>query len=185
MSPRLTSISSSRQTATDMGANASSSSPSQVTMDFTRLVRPEGSTVTGSPRRTTPEASVPAKARKSRLGRMTYCTGNRRSVRLMSRAMGTVSRCSSSAGPSYHGVRRLRLTTLSPSSALMGMYVMSPASGISVGNCAAKARNSSQMALKTSSRNSIRSILLTATTRWGMPSSAARKAWRRDCGSTP
>ena len=57
MSPRLMSISSSRHKATDMGANASSSSPSQVTMDFTRLVRPEGSTVTGSPRRTTPEAS--------------------------------------------------------------------------------------------------------------------------------
>ena len=121
MSPRLISISSSRQTVTDMGAKASSRSPSQVTMDFTRLVRPEGSTVTASPRRTTPEASVPAKPRKSRLGRMTYCTGKRRSVRLMSRAMGTVSRCSSSAGPSYHGVRVLRLTTLSPSSALIGM----------------------------------------------------------------
>src|ERR1035441_3109189 len=103
MSPRLTSISSSRQTATDMGANASSSSPSQVTMDLTRLVRPEGSTVTGSPLRTTPEASVPAKPRKSRLGRMTYCTGKRRSVVLMSRAMGTVSRCSNNAGPWYHG----------------------------------------------------------------------------------
>ena len=39
----------------------------------------------------------------------------------MSRAMGTVSRCSRSAGPSYHGVRWLRFTTLSPSRALIGM----------------------------------------------------------------
>src|ERR1017187_7242746 len=36
---------------------------------------------------------------------MTYCTGKRRSVRLRSRAMGTVSRCSRSVAPSYQGVR--------------------------------------------------------------------------------
>ena len=27
--------------------------------------------------------------------------------------------------------------------------------------------------------------MLTHTTRWGMPSSEARNAWRRDCSSTP
>ena len=38
---------------------------------------------------------------------------------------------------------------------------------------------------KTSSLQPTRSILLTATTMCGMPSSAAMKAWRRDCSSTP
>jgi hypothetical protein len=60
MSPRLMSISSSRHTVTDIGGNASGSSPSYDTIDFTRLVAPDGSTITGSPGRITPDATCPA-----------------------------------------------------------------------------------------------------------------------------
>ena len=114
MSPRLTSTSSVRVTVTACGANASANSPSYVTIDFTRLSLPDGSTMTSSPFRTIPDATVPEKPRKSRLGRRTYCTGKRRSVRLRSLAMCTVSRWSSSGGPEYHGIASLRETTLSP-----------------------------------------------------------------------
>ena len=60
MLPRLISTSSSRQTVTDMGGNARATSPSYVTIDFTREVRPDGSTMTGSPGLRTPEAICPA-----------------------------------------------------------------------------------------------------------------------------
>ena len=70
---------------TDCGANASSSSPSNVTIDFTRLVLREGSAITLSPLRIRPEATVPQKPRKSRFGRLTNCTGKRKSIRLRSR----------------------------------------------------------------------------------------------------
>ena len=89
-------------------------------MDLTRLVLPEGSATSSSPLFTTPEAMVPAKPRKLRFGRVTSCTGKRRSVRLRSAATSTVSRISISDGPVYHGLRSLRLTTLSPFSADMG-----------------------------------------------------------------
>ena len=130
MSPRLTSTSSASVTVTAWGANASSSSPSYVTIDFTRLRLPDGSTITSSPLRRMPDATVPAKPRKSRLGRMTYCTGNRRSVRLRSLAMWTVSRWSSSGGPEYHGIASLLDATLSPFSADIGMKVMSRRSSL-------------------------------------------------------
>lgn len=87
MSPRLESISSSSVIVTDCGAKASSSSPSKVTMLFTRLFRREGSETISSPLRMIPEAIVPAKPRKSRFGRSTYCTGKRKSSRLRSEPM--------------------------------------------------------------------------------------------------
>ena len=40
--------------------------------------------------------------------------------------MATVSRCSSSDTPPYHPIAAERSTTLSPCSALSGMYVVSP-----------------------------------------------------------
>ena len=49
----------------------------------------------------------------------------------------------------------------------------------------AKLRNSALISSYRSCDQSTRSILLTQTTRWGMPSSDARKACRRDCSSTP
>ncbi len=64
MSPRLMSISSSSVSVTASGANASSISPSKVTISLTRLVFRDGSAITSSPLRITPEAIVPQKPRK-------------------------------------------------------------------------------------------------------------------------
>ena len=68
---------------------------------------------------------------------MTYCTGNRASMRLRSDAMCTSSRWCSSALPSYHGMLAERSTMLSPCSADTGMNVRSCTSSFM-----AKARNS-------------------------------------------
>ena len=87
MSPRLESISSSSVSVTDCNANASFNSPSNVTMLFTRLFFRDGSETISSPVRTIPEAIVPANPRKSRFGRTTSCTGNRRSSRFLSEPM--------------------------------------------------------------------------------------------------
>ncbi|MNE48689.1 hypothetical protein D3C80_1431690 [compost metagenome] len=89
-------------------------------MDLTRLLLPDGSTTISSPLCTTPLAMVPAKPRKFRFGRLTYCTGKRRSVKLRSAETSTVSRISISVGPAYHGDCSLWLTTLSPLSADIG-----------------------------------------------------------------
>ncbi|MNL04144.1 hypothetical protein D3C87_1247030 [compost metagenome] len=89
-------------------------------MDFTRLLLPDGSTTTSSPLCTTPLARVPAKPRKFRFGRLTYCTGKRRSVKLRSPATSTVSRISISDWPVYHGERSDLFTTLSPFKADIG-----------------------------------------------------------------
>jgi hypothetical protein len=99
MSPRLMSISSSRVKVTASGANASAISPSYVTIDFTRLVLRDGKTMISSPWRTMPEAMVPQKPRKSRLGRLTYCTGNRKSSKLRSEPMYTDSSKFINGGP--------------------------------------------------------------------------------------
>ncbi len=119
-SPRLTSISSASVTVIACGGNASSRSPSCVTMRFTVLVLPEGRATTGSPGRMMPEASVPQNPRKSRFGRLTYCTGNRMSIMLRSEAMWMFSSRYISVPPSYHGMFSLRCTTFSPVRALIG-----------------------------------------------------------------
>ena len=59
MSPRLMSTSFSSVRVTAIPANASVCSPSKVTIDFTRLVFLDGSTITSSPAFTMPEAIVP------------------------------------------------------------------------------------------------------------------------------
>jgi len=102
------------------GACASSRSPSKVTIRFTRLFFREGRLITSSPVRTIPEAIVPEKPRKSRLGRRTSCTGKRKSSRLRSEPMYTVSRSPISGDPEYQGMLGLLVTTLSPSRAEMG-----------------------------------------------------------------
>ena len=94
-------------------------------MDFTREARPDGRATTSSPGRIVPEATVPAKPRKSRCGRSTVCTGKRKSTKLRSAATCTFSSVCSSVCPWYQGMRSLRRVTLSPSSALSGMNVMS------------------------------------------------------------
>jgi hypothetical protein len=57
--------------------------------------------------------------------------------------------------------------------------------GALVSSLWAKPWNSRASSSKRSWEKSTRSILLTATTRWGIPSSALRKAWRLDCSTTP
>ncbi len=131
MSPRLASTSSARVSVADIGANASSTGPSGPSTCLTVVVFREGSTVTSSPGRTTPEASVPANPRKSRFGRETSCTGKRMSTRLRSLPMNTVSRMCISVPPSYQGVCSLGFTTLSPSSADIGTKRMSGRSSFS------------------------------------------------------
>ena len=54
-------------------------------------------------------------------GRITYCTGIRNGAATSGSVTGTDSRCPSRVGPSYHGVRAERSTTLSPTSAETGM----------------------------------------------------------------
>ena len=57
--------------------------------------------MTSSPGRTTPEAIVPAKPRKSRSGRITYCTGKRKSIRFRSDGDVHGLEESSSVSPAY------------------------------------------------------------------------------------
>ena len=82
-----------------------------------RLMReplPDLATTTSSPCDTEPEAMVPAKPRKSRFGRFTYCTGKRNGPSAATSSTTTVSRCSTSVGPEYQPMRSERRATLSP-----------------------------------------------------------------------
>ena len=174
ISPRETSISSSSVSVTDCGGKAYSSSPSYVTMLFTLEVFPEGSAMTVSPLRTIPDATLPQKPRKSRFGRSTYCTGKRKSVKLWSLSICTVSRKSSKEIPLYHGVRSDLSTTLSPSSAERGIQFTS-----GIPNGSTNFLYSATISLNRSSEKSTRSILLTASTTCLIPSKDTRNVWRR------
>ena len=131
MSPRLTSTSSSRVRARDWPAKPSSRQPSEVWMDLTVEGVPEGRTTTSSPGLMVPEAIRPAKPRKSRWGRRTYWTGNRKSIRLRSEVSWRFSRWWRRGGPSYQGMSGLFSRTLSPRRAETGMKVRSPISSFS------------------------------------------------------
>ena len=60
MSPRDTSTSSVSRIDTDIGGNASSTGPSNVSIPAMVVVIPDGSTTTSSPGRNTPPATTPA-----------------------------------------------------------------------------------------------------------------------------
>ena len=122
------SISSSSVSVTASPGLASPRSSSKVTMERTRVVRPEGRAMTSSPGRMEPETTCPANPRKSWCGRSTYCTGKRKSTALRLEPTRTVSRWCRNVGPSYQGMFSLFETTLSPSSAEMGMKTMSATS---------------------------------------------------------
>ncbi len=96
MSPLATPTGSASVMATAMGGNASSTCPSAVSIVRMVVATPDGITTTGSPGRKTPLATVPAYPRKSTpvepCDLMTYCTGNRGSMKFSSLAMYTVSR---------------------------------------------------------------------------------------------
>ena len=133
-----------------------------------------------SPWRITPEATVPQKPRKSRFGRLTYWIGKRRSIRLRSDAMCTVSRRCSSVSPWYQGMCVLASTMLSPFSAEIGTTRRSP-----ISRRVAKSVYSFLIRSKTSSDQPTRSILLMATTTCLIPSSDTMKLCRRVCCCTP
>src|SRR5690554_273947 len=84
------------------------------------LTVPPGNTFTASPTLITPEATVPQKPRKSKLGRLTYCTGKRKSEKFLLAVSGADSNISINVGPLYQAARSEGLTTLSPSSADIG-----------------------------------------------------------------
>ena len=95
-------------------------------MRVTRLCRPDGNARTASPRRTVPLAIVPAKPRKSWFGRFTHCTGSRNGLCLqVVLDLDRLEVAPSASGPSYHGVRALRSSMLSPRSADSGTATMS------------------------------------------------------------
>ena len=120
-----------------------------------------------------PDATLPQNPLKSRFGRSTYCTGKRKSLKLLSLSIWTVSRKSSKESPSYHGVLSDLSTTLSPSSADSGIQVTS---GIPKG--ATNFLYSATISLKRSSEKSTRSILLTANTTCLIPNRDTRNVWR-------
>ncbi len=100
---------------------ATSRSPSKVTIRATVEETPDGSAVTWSPGRSTPEAMVPANPRKSRSGRVTSWIGSRNRSRSTPASTSTVSRCSISGTPSNHGISSVAgSTTLAPVSADIG-----------------------------------------------------------------
>ena len=179
-SPRMTSISSVRVKVTERPATATARSPSKLTIRATELGRPDAATTMRSPTATRPEATVPVKPRKSPFGRLTHCTGKRSGAPSASRPVSTASRWASRAGPPYQGVRALRLATLSPSRADIGIATTEwKASG------AAKLAKAASISRKRASEKSTRSILFTASTTWRMPSRETMAAWRRVCSSRP
>ena len=113
---------------------------------------------------------------------MTYCTGIRNGARTSGPTTGTDSRCPSSVGPSYQGVRVDRSTTLSPASADTG--IVTTASSAKPSERARPAK-SLPIAASTASSWSTRSILLIASTSRGTRSSARTAACRRVCATMP
>ena len=95
-----------------------------VTIDLTVLVLPEGSERSSSPGLTVPVAIWPEKPRKSRLGRLTHCTGMRKGLAWLAVLLTSmVSRWSISTGPSYQLVLSERVVMLSPARPDIGMAV--------------------------------------------------------------
>jgi len=66
---------------------------------------------------------VPEKPRKSRLGRLTHCTGRRKGLSASAVSTSTTSRCDSSEGPVYQGVSFDFSITLMPKRADSGIAI--------------------------------------------------------------
>ena len=91
---------------------------------LTRELRPDVATHNGVAGIDPARATVPAKPRKSRLGRLTHCTGKRNGLPRARVSTSTVSRCASSVGPRYQGVFGDGSMTLSPNRAEIGIATM-------------------------------------------------------------
>ena len=92
MSPRATSISSVSVTVTESRACAASRSSPAPIIRLILVVCPDGRMAISSPTLALPLAIVPAKPRKSELGRLTHCTGMRNGLPARSSSTSTVSR---------------------------------------------------------------------------------------------
>ena len=182
-------MSSARRITTDIGGTASSSGPSAVSTDAIRERRPEGSTTTSSPTRHVAARRPGPRSRGSRGGRSPSggsptAPGSGGRSRFRSPTSSTVSRCSSSVGPSYQGMRRRRgSTTLSPCSAEIGIdaHVVEAEPARRAPAAPPRSRGSAPPTKST------RSILLTATTTCGIAehrgdvASGGASARRRPC----
>ena len=140
---------------------------------------PAGSTTTSSPGARCP----PPPGRRSGVaaaprGRMTHWTGRRKGPSWRSSATSTRLEMLEQRLPSYQSALAAP-TTLSPCSAEMGMERILDVEPGGQSRISARSRGTR------SSSQSTRSILLTATTTWRMPSSAGQDAWRRDCSTMP
>jgi hypothetical protein len=83
---------------------------------------PEGCTRMRWPRHSVPLAIWPEKPRKSRLGRLTHCTGRRNGWRCVrASSSGDRLQVRHQRGPSYQGMAALGAVMLSPFSADIGM----------------------------------------------------------------
>ena len=181
MSPRPRSSSRSMRTDTDCPAGAASSAPSSVsTDDHPRAQRPRAARRPRRPAAARRPRRGPRRRARRRTGRAAPTGPGSAARRARPRAARRVSRCSSSGGPAYQLSREELSTTLSPCSALIGSAHTAPSP-----TCDAKQSKSATMRSKTSSDQSTRSILLTASTTWRTPSRAATAAWRRVCSITP
>ena len=152
--------------------------PSKVTISFSRA-RAEPAT-TSSPGAIEPEMTVPAKPRKSPFGRLTHCTWKRNGRSLVSFEISTALRCPRRLGPSNHVIRADGSVTLSPNRAESGIACTDTPR-----NSAAKAKKPFAISSKRARSNPTRSILLTASTMWWMPSNEQVKACLLVCGTTP
>src|SRR5690606_27450379 len=102
-------------------------------------------------------AIVPQKPRKSRFGRLTYCTGKRKSAFAEVRLISTDSSVPINVSPVYHGVLADLFPTLSPFNAEIGVQMM--CDGLRAPDCATNAAYSARISLKRASEKSTRSVV--------------------------
>ena len=72
-----------------------------------------------------PAAMVPEKPRKSKSGRLTYCTAIRNAASVAAMRGAASSKAASRLPPVYHGIRSVGASTLSPATAQTGIAVTS------------------------------------------------------------
>ena len=149
-------------------------------MRFTRVMRPEPATTMASPEwraAAGDRAGVAAEVEVGPVDPLHRQTERRCGAMVLDVDALEVG---NSAGPSCQGVRGLADETLSPKRADIGMAATERKSSGS-----AKTLKASTMSSKRASLKSTRSILLTASTTWRMPSSETISECRRVCGNSP
>ena len=147
------------RTDTDWPAGAASSGPSSVSTATTRARAPAGSATTSAPGRSSPPADAARVGAPSSSVAQHPLDREAQLAGLRPRAARASRGARAAAAPRTRRAARERSTTLSPCSALIGSAHTAPSP-----TCAAKQSKSATMRSKTSSDQSTRSILLTAST---------------------